>query len=316
MRTQSGTSGVDRAIARAAGGQYGRVSREQLLEIGLRRDAIGRRLRAGRLHRVHAGVYAVGHLAPSREGRWLAAVLACGDGAVLSHRSAASLWKIRQAEGPAVDVAIPTRSGRSHPGIAVHRAKLAPHGVTIHQRIPVTTPARTLVDLAREVTHDELVRALRETQFLRLFDLAATREALTRRPCRRLCVLLEDLVLAQTGIEDRLLRICDRYKIPRPLTQQPHLGRRVDFLWPRERMVVETDGWEAHGTRSAFQADLERVPASRLHDPALHLHRPQAATEACRGGDPCGARRGFEPLEPVRIALVENGLYRLDGLLV
>jgi len=120
---------------------------------------------------------------------------------------------------------------------------------------PRHVPARTLADLAREVEHDELVRALREAQFLRLFDLAAVQEVLTRRPCRRLRALVEDLALTQSRIEDRLLAICDRHGIERPLTQQQVLGRRVDFLWPRERVIVETDGWEGHGTRSAFQTD-------------------------------------------------------------
>jgi very-short-patch-repair endonuclease len=138
----------------------------------------------------------------------------------------------------------------------VHRVtRLAPADVTRYRNIPVTSRARTLVDLAGDVDDRELTRALRETQFQRRFDLQATREALARRPCRALRVLVEDLVLTQTRIEDDLVRICDRYRITRPLTQQPVLGRRVDFLWPRERVIVETDGWEAHGTRGAFQAD-------------------------------------------------------------
>jgi very-short-patch-repair endonuclease len=264
MRAESSRGDVDHLIAALAAGQYGRVARVQLVALGIDRGAIARRLTAGRLHRIHAGVYAVGHTAPSREARWLSAVLACGEGAVLSHRSAASLWRIREGEGPAVDVSIPARGRRSHPGIAVHGAKLVAADKILHRNIPVTTPARTLVDLAHEVSHDDLVRALRETQFLRRFDLRATREALARRPCRTLRALLEDLALTQTRLEDRFLRLCDRHRIPRPLTQRPVLGRRVDFLWPRERVVVETDGWEAHGTRTAFQDDRTMSNALQL----------------------------------------------------
>jgi hypothetical protein len=255
MRAFVDQGGIDRVIAALAEAQYGLITRAQLLEVGVDRSAIRRRLADGRLHRVHAGVYAVGHQAPRREARWLAAVLACGPDAALSHRSAASLWRIREGEARRPDVSVPTRGGRAQPDITVHRVKLAPADVSAHLRIPVTTPARTLIDLARELEHDELIRAVRETQFLRLFDLAATRQALERRPCRPLRLLLDDLVVTQTELEDRLLGICDRYGIPRPLTQEVVRGRRVDFLWRDQRVVVETDGWEAHGTPSAFQHD-------------------------------------------------------------
>jgi very-short-patch-repair endonuclease len=112
------------------------------------------------------------------------------------------------------------------------------------------------------VDRPDLVRALREAQFLRRFDLGAVQELLDRRPCRALRTLVEDLDLTQSGLEDRLLDICDHHGISRPLTQQPLLGRRIDFLWPAERVVVETDGWQGHGTRSAFQAD--RTISNRL----------------------------------------------------
>jgi len=264
MRVSVAHSGPDHAAARVAAAQYGLVTRAQLLDLGLKRGAVARRLQAGRLHRVHEGVYAVGHQAPRREARWLAAVLACGEGAALSHRSAATLWAIREGEGPRPDVSIPARSGRRQPAIAVHRVGLEPRDVTRHRAIPVTSVARTLVDLAHEVEHAQLVRALREAQFRKLFDLAATREALARRPSRSLRLLLDDLVVTQTRIEDRLLEICDRRGIPRPATQRPIAGRRVDFVWEEARLVVETDGWEAHGTRDAFQVDRAATNALQL----------------------------------------------------
>jgi very-short-patch-repair endonuclease len=231
------------------------VTRTQLAAAGLQARTINRRLAAGRLHRVHAGVYTVGHDAPRREARWLAAVLACGEGAVLSHRSAASLWGIREGEGPRPEVTLDTRNGRRHPGIVVHRSRLEPQDRGVHAAIPVTSPARTLVDLAHELGREDLTRALREAQFQRRFDLDAIRELLTRRPSRILRALIEDLTPTQTVLEDRLLTICDRHNLPQPKTQQPILGHRADFLWPDHRVVAETDGWQAHGTRTAFQTD-------------------------------------------------------------
>jgi very-short-patch-repair endonuclease len=248
-------AGVDHAVATLAAGQYGLVTRAQLAATGLDPRTVDRRLAAGRLHRVHARVYAVGHEAPRREARWLAAVLACGDGAVLSHRSAASLWAIREGQGPRPEVTVDTRNSRRHLGIVIHRSRLEPQDRSIHAGIPVTSPARTLVDLAHELGRDDLTRALREAQFQRRFDLDAIRELLARRPSRTLRALIDDLTPTQTVLEDRLLRICDRHALPRPLTQQPILGHRADFLWRDERVVAETDGWQAHGTRTAFQTD-------------------------------------------------------------
>jgi very-short-patch-repair endonuclease/predicted transcriptional regulator of viral defense system len=262
MRASGAQTTTDHLIAALAARQYGVVARAQLAAAGLERGAIARRLATGRLHRLHDGVYAVGHLAPRREARWLAAVLACGPGAVLSHRSAAALWGIHDAEGPSPDVTIATRNGRRRAAITVHRAQLARPDRRRRAGIPVTSPARTLADLARQLDHPDLVRAVREAQFLRRFDLAAAQELLDRRPCRALRTIVEDLALTQSGLEDRLLDICDGHGISRPLTQQPLRGRRMDFLWPYERVVVETDGWQGHGTRSAFQAD--RTISNRL----------------------------------------------------
>jgi very-short-patch-repair endonuclease len=255
MHGESLPSSVDAAIAARAADQYGLITRAQLVELGLRRGAIEHRLLIGRLHRLHVGVYAVGHAAERQETRWLAAVLACGDGAVLSHRSAATLWRIRLGEGPRPDVTVPRERRCERAEIAAHQGRLTSADVTEHLGIPVTTPARTLVDLAHVLDEDDLVRALRETQFLRRFDLAATRKALERRPSRRLSRLLDRLAVTQSGLEDAMLVLCDRLRMPRPLTQQHVLGQRVDFLWPREKVIVETDGWRAHGTASAFQRD-------------------------------------------------------------
>jgi predicted transcriptional regulator of viral defense system len=140
MRRSFAQAGVDHAIARLAATQYGIVTRVQLVAVGLDPRTIERRAAAGRLHRVHVGVYAVGHEAPRREARWLAAVLACGEGAVLSHRSAASLWTIREGQGPRPDVTVDTRNGRRHPGIAIHRAQLAPQDAASTPASPSPPP--------------------------------------------------------------------------------------------------------------------------------------------------------------------------------
>jgi very-short-patch-repair endonuclease len=193
----------------------------------------------------------------------LAAVLAGGTGAVLSHRSAAALWQLVAVDGPHPDVTTVVRRTR-HPGIAGHAASLSSRETTVRMAIPVTTPARTLVDLAHELDERELVRAVREAQFRRLFDRGAVRASLVRRPSRALRELLDDTAVTQTGLEDRLLAICDRHRIPRPRTQQRLVAGRVDFVWPAERLVVETDGWEAHSTAVAFQADRTASNALQL----------------------------------------------------
>lgn len=256
---------LDRAAARVAARQYGLITRPQALSLGVDRGRIARRLASGRWHQVHRGVYAVGHLAPRIEARWLAAVLACGPGAVLSHASAAHLWAIKPA--PARDlphVTVDTRVGRARRGIVVHRAQLAPQDIVRSAGIPVTSPARTLVDLAGELPERALKRALREAQFQRIVTLADIGEVLARRPAVRLRALVGDPAVTQTDLEDRLLAICDANALPRPLTQQRLSGKRVDFVWPAARLVVETDGWQAHATRGAFQDDRTLSNALQL----------------------------------------------------
>ena len=262
MRVQETSDGLDGAIAAVATRQYGVVSRDDLLRIGVSRGGIERRIAAGRLLRVHRGVYAVGHRAPRREARWLAAAVAGGQAAVLSHRSAGALWEIIDRELGVPDVTAPAR--RRTAGIVMHRGRLAAPDRTVHRGIPVTSPARTLVDLAHVLEPEDLTRAVREAQFRRLFDPPSLRDALSRRPSRRLRALVEDLAPTQSPLEDRLLAICDRHRVPRPLTQQQVAVRRVDFLWPARRVVVETDGYAGHGTPIAFQRD-------RAMDNALQL---------------------------------------------
>jgi very-short-patch-repair endonuclease len=250
---------TDMEVAALAGRQYGVVARGQL---GLGQDAIDHRCSSGRLFRVHRGVYAVGHLGLGQEARWLAAVLACGDGAVLSHRSAAALWGIRLGELYRPEVT--TERARRHPGVTSHRAILTAADRGTRRDIPVTSVARTLCDLAHILDHDELVRTMREAMFRRLYDRRAIEDALTRRPSAALKELLVEASVTQSQMEDRFLAICARHRVERPRTQFRIRGKRYDFVWAQRRVVVETDSWIAHGTPYAFQADRAASNALQL----------------------------------------------------
>jgi very-short-patch-repair endonuclease len=248
----------DAQIARVAGLQHGMITARQLGGTGLSRASISERVRAGRLHRVHRGVYAVGHAASNREGRWMAAVLACGQGAVLSHASAAALWGfLRPVDGP-IEVSIPSQSGRrGRPGIRLHRClslasdskahlfgsaeqtRLAPP-VTARRGIPVTTPQRTIEDLRRSGVPERLVR-----RAMRQAELAGWR---VREGGHR----------TRSDLEDDFLALCRRHGLPRPEVNMK-IGRwEVDFLWRADRLVVETDAWGTHRGSVAFEDDHAR----------------------------------------------------------
>jgi very-short-patch-repair endonuclease len=236
--------------------------------MGLGREAISRRMRAGRLHRLHSGVYAVGHKILSREGRWMAAVLACRHGAVLSHRSAAALWAIRNYVRGRVDVTSPSKSG-SQDGIRRHRVLLPPDEITVHDGIAVTSAARTIFDLAAADPH-AVEPALRQSEYLRLHGPLSLPDLLHRYPGHRgnravrtaLARRAEASGHTQSPLEDRFLPFLDRHRLPRPqLNAWIQLGTRrfkVDCLWPEHRQIVELDSWSAHGTRSAFREDKAR----------------------------------------------------------
>jgi hypothetical protein len=217
--------------------------------------AIARRVASGRLHRLYRGVYAVGHTIVPPRGRWLAAVLACGDGAVLSHRSAAALWGMRATAAARVDVTLPHTSGvRSSARIVIHRPR-RPVEAGIKDGIPVTTPGRTLADLATALPRRDLEKACEAAEALLLHV-----EIDPDHPgARRLEEGMDhDLTTTtRSGLEDEFLVLCDRYEIPRPLVNTIVEGFLVDFCWPDERLIVETDG-RTHLTRAAFERDRAR----------------------------------------------------------
>jgi predicted transcriptional regulator of viral defense system len=172
-----------------AGRQYGVITTAQLATAGLERPAISKRVAAGRLHRLYRGVYAVGHNRLSQEARWLAAVLAAGEGAALSHLAAARHWNIWRRQYHGIDVLTPGHR-RKRAGFTAHSCRnLDPRDVTVHKGIPTTTPARTLVDLAGTLTSHQLANVIHEAAFRDLFDEAATRQAMSRAPGRALTTL-------------------------------------------------------------------------------------------------------------------------------
>jgi very-short-patch-repair endonuclease len=246
------------------------VGRRQLLTLGMSEEAIEVRIQAGRLHPLHAGVYAVGHAAISRQGRWLAAVLASGPAAVLSHLSAAALWGIRPNSRNRIDVTVPRRS-RSSDAIYRHLSAIPADERTVVDGIPVTSAPRTIFDLAATSTIDQIESAIRQSEYQRLYDRLSLVDLVKRYPGRRgvrrvrvALTRIETLPVgrARSPLEERFLLFLRRYGLPRPrLNHWIVVGERrfqVDCHWPGTSQVVELDSWEAHGTRSAFREDRAR----------------------------------------------------------
>ncbi len=245
------------------------MSRAQLLDLGMDYGGIQRRRRSGRLLEIHRGAYAVGHRALTQRGLYMAAVLASGPAAVLSHYSAADLLGIIPGGGPRTHVSVTTRSDRRQPRIALHRPRtLAADETTVVDAIPVTTPARTLLDLADHLTAARLRRACDSAERARLLDWADVLALIDRHPrktgARRLGRLLAANGIAigtdpaRSDLERKLFAFCDARGFPPPLRNHAVLGMEVDFCWPERLLVAETDGWDVHRTRFAFEADRAR----------------------------------------------------------
>jgi predicted transcriptional regulator of viral defense system len=226
------------------------VTAAQLADLGLGRPAIANRVADGRLHPKYRGVYAVGHARLSQHGRWIAAVLAAGDGAVLSHLAAAKLWEVWRRKVTGVDVTAPTNR-RDRPGVRVHRARhLDPRDVTKHDGIPVTTVPRTLVDLSSVLTAAQLANVIHEAAFRNRFDLEATRQAIERANGRHtlhtLATALEAHANGSAGtrsaLEDQFLAQLNRNGMPEPLVNTKVANVEVDFHWPDQNLCIEIDG--------------------------------------------------------------------------
>ena len=243
------------------------MSTAQLLAAGIGHGAIEHRVRRGRLHRRHRGVYAVGtpHLTP--RGHLWGAVLACGGpgSAVLSHKSAAAVWDLLPS--PARFDVTTLGNSRSTKAIRVHRSTtLIPDDITHHDGLPVTTVARTLIDLATTLTPHRLERVVHRAEHLRLLDTYSLNAQFARatgrrtKPLRQALQTLEahDPDVTRSTLEERLLALIAEAGLPRPQTNVMVGGHEVDFFWPEHRLIVETDGAATHATPTAFEDDRKR----------------------------------------------------------
>ena len=258
---------IDAAIVRLAMRQHGVVARSQLIELGASRSAIRHRLETARLHRVHRSVYVVGIPKLARHGRYMAAVLACGHGAVLSHGSAAALWGLLEEGSGTTEVTIPRVGARDIEGIRVRRSRrLGAEDVDSCARIPVTTPARTIVDVAGVVSARRLRRAVEQALVLKVFDLRAVNRTLDRANGVRGTATLRRLVanlaweppFTRSELERVFLELVRTADLPVPVVNGIVLTYEVDFHWPAARLVVETDSRAFHAHALAFHDDRQR----------------------------------------------------------
>jgi hypothetical protein len=266
MRPQSAK---DLELARLAGAQHGIVARRQLLEAGLTNEAVARRIRSGRLHVIHRGVYAAGHAVMTREGRWMAATLATGG--ALSHATAAAAWDLLPV-GATIHVTVAGDPGRKRrSGVCIHRsATLEPVDITRHRGIPVTAPIRTLLDVATTVEGRALEHVLDRAE--RLIDFGELRRRLEAHPTRPGSPSLQAVLstytvgsaMTRSELEEAFLRLCDEYGLPRPEVNTVIEGMLVDFVWRDARLVVEVDGYGFHKSRWKFGDDRERDVTLRL----------------------------------------------------
>ena len=264
----------DEAIVALGVAQHCVFGLDQLYALGLSMSAVHKRKARSRLHRIHQSVYS---LVPrellTRRGHWMAAVLACGPGAVLSHRTAAALHGIRDTQRARIDVSVPTRSALRRHGIDVHRApSLQPQDITVVDNIPCTSWARTQLDLAEVVNRRALERSFDQAEILELFDLRAIEDQLARNPTRRATpivrlVLEEHYIgstLTRSQLEEGFYALCVRYELPKPeVNAWIDLGDGgpailADFVWRPQRVIVETDGARYHGTHQARERDPRR----------------------------------------------------------
>jgi hypothetical protein len=274
MANKGAKGSVDREMARLAGEQKGCISHAQLAALGLSRSAVHARVEAGRLHPRHRGVYAVGHPVLTVAGKRRAALLAHGAGAVLAHATAADHHGLRPSGSPLIHVLIAGDSGRKRqPGIRLHRTRFLPESERTEDDdgLAITTWPRTVLDMAATLRETEDIRVMLDRAIhLCLFDLTALAAVLDAHPSRpgraRLAKVLErdkPTNLTRGKLEQLFLAFCDRHGLPRPLVNHPialsgHETATVDFCWPAQRVIVETDDRRTHLSPPAFENDRRR----------------------------------------------------------
>jgi very-short-patch-repair endonuclease len=243
------------------------VALDQLQGLGLSRAVVHRRVKAGRLHPVYRGVFAVGYRRLTYKGWWLAAVLACGDGAVLSHRCALALWQLRPRPAGPVDVTVAARGLRPLEGIRRHCVRaLDARDVRVRDAIPVTSVARTLLDCAEVLEPEQLRLALEAAERCEVLDTRAIEALLARSPGRpgvpRLRAALStwsgSAPWTQSELERRFLAFARATGLPEPECNVLIAGELVDACWRARRVIVEVDSWGFHRTRAQFEKDRRR----------------------------------------------------------
>jgi very-short-patch-repair endonuclease len=248
--------------------QQGVAHRRQLRALGFSSGAIAHRVRAGRLHGYLPSVFAVGHRALPVHGPEVAALLHTGDNAVLSHRTAAALWGFGHTSATRLEVTVIGRHVRELPRLRVYRVSAVDlRDVRMLHGLPVTAPARTMIDFAAEASIDEVIAALAEARVRRLVTDAELEAAMRRAPLRTGVARVRSALADELGLgrqhtrndaERRLLALIAQAGLPPPIANARVLGMEVDLLWPTERVVVEFDGWAAHGHPAAFERDRRR----------------------------------------------------------
>jgi very-short-patch-repair endonuclease len=248
--------------------QRGRVTREQLLSAGVERTAIWRRLRSGRLMRVHEGVYALPHTADIPLAAETGALLACGEGAVLSHHSAATMWGLRPGQARPIHVTIPAHRGfPAPPGVKLHRSRILTRAeIRIVDGLPVTSPARTLLDVSATLPDRDVERLLHEALFARRIVTLGEIRALLKRagghPGRRRLARVAGMNVrdagTESGLQERLFRLIREAGLPEPRMEVQVLEYRLDLFWSELGLAVEVDAYGTHGSPARFEADRRR----------------------------------------------------------
>lgn len=284
---------ADEAISRIAARQRALITRAQLLELGIGRRAIDYAIARGRFHRIHRGIYSlVPFPALPPFAAELAAILACGAAALLSHHSAAGVWGIRPVlDGDVQVTVIGKETGRRRPGIRVHRTEaLDPSDIRRHQQIPITSPARTLLDIAPEISGRSLEWALDQALVKRMVSHAAVRAVLAAYPRRPGAPVLAAFLdpdrpttLTRSHAEEHVLALLRRAGLPVPEVNARVGHYTADFLWRAQKVILEVDGYQYHHTRAAFERDHRRDTEHQLQDfvvlrttPGLLQHKPYA----------------------------------------
>lgn len=272
MSDKGRTEGRHTALAKLAKRQHGVVSARELLRLGYSRDEIAYAKASGRLHRLHRGVYAVGHMSLTWHSHCLAAVLSCGERAVASHLAAGWLWGLIRSRPGRFDVSVPIRRRHRRTDLKLHYAPLVDDDRAMQEGIPVTAVPRTLLDLAVILPPQRLDRALERSEEHGLFDLGPMDALLARAGnhpgrgrLRCALALYRPSPFTRSGLERRFLKLVEQAGLPKPTTAHNVAGYELDVYWEPERFAVELDVYETHGSRLSFEEDRLRQETLKLN---------------------------------------------------